>query len=52
MAINQVFPENYQQQLDEKAARISEQFRVFSPPPLEVYSSAESHYRMRAEFKI
>lgn len=52
MAINQVFPENYQQQLDEKAARISEQFRAFSPPSLEIFPSPVSHYRMRAEFKI
>jgi len=52
MAINEVFPEQYQIQLDEKAARITAQFAGFQPPVLEVFPSQPSHYRMRAEFKI
>lgn len=52
MAINEVFPEQYQTQLDEKAARITAQFASFQPPSLEVFPSQPSHYRMRAEFKI
>jgi len=52
MAINQVFPEQYQQQLDDKAERIRLQFAPFSSAPLNVYASPASHYRMRAEFKI
>lgn len=42
----------YQQQLHEKIDRINAQFDVFSPPTLEVFSSPEQHYRMRAEFRV
>ena len=43
---------SYQQQLDAKVARISAQFAEFHPPALEVFASAEQHFRMRAEFRI
>ena len=42
----------YQQQLNEKIARIQEKFAPFSMPQLEVFPSKEKHYRMRAEFRI
>ncbi|SPL70480.1 tRNA (uridine(54)-C5)-methyltransferase TrmA [Acinetobacter stercoris] len=43
---------SYQQQLQAKIDRITEQFSVFNPPALEVFQSPEQHYRMRAEFRI
>lgn len=52
MAINQVFPDQYQQQLAEKAEKIRLQFAPFSSSELDIYASPTSHYRMRAEFKI
>lgn len=45
-------PDNYQQQLQDKQARMGELFQSFNPPPLEVFASPPSHYRMRAEFKL
>ena len=42
----------YQQQLDTKVARITAQFSNYNPPSLEVFSSAEHNFRMRAEFRI
>lgn len=52
MAINSVYPEQYQAQLADKVQRINDQFSKFSPPELEVFESPVSHFRMRAEFKI
>lgn len=43
---------SYQQQLDAKIARITEQFAQFQTPALNVYPSPEQHFRMRAEFRI
>ena len=43
---------SYQQQLDAKVERISAQFAEYQPPELEVFSSPEQHFRMRAEFRI
>lgn len=42
----------YQQQLDAKIERIRNQFAEYQPPELEVFSSPEKHFRMRAEFRI
>ena len=42
----------YQQQLEDKIARIRNQFNVFHPPELEIFESPEQHFRMRAEFRI
>jgi tRNA (uracil-5-)-methyltransferase len=47
-----VNPANYQDQLDDKIARLTAMFAPFSPPALEVYPSQPSHYRMRAEFRV
>lgn len=52
MAIPVVDPPRYDQQLDAKRERITEQFARFSPPALEVYPSPPSHYRQRCEFRI
>ncbi len=52
MAINRVYPDQYQSQLDDKVERIQQQFEAFEPPALEVFPSPPSHFRMRAEFKI
>ena len=43
---------SYQQQLNAKVARISAQFAEYNPPTLQVFSSPEHNYRMRAEFRI
>ena len=45
-------PADYDTQLDEKKARLNSLFAEFTPPPLEVYDSAHSHYRLRAEFRM
>lgn len=52
MAIPVVDPARYDQQLEAKRQRITEQFARFSPPALEVYPSPPSHYRQRCEFRI
>ncbi|MDY7115968.1 tRNA (uridine(54)-C5)-methyltransferase TrmA [Halomonas sp. SSL-5] len=52
MAIPVVDPARYDQQLEAKRRRITEQFARFSPPPLAVYASPPSHYRQRCEFRI
>ncbi|MGH1409127.1 MAG: tRNA (uridine(54)-C5)-methyltransferase TrmA [Aeromonas sp.] len=43
---------DYQAQLDEKRARLTELFAGFPLPALEVYRSPAEYYRMRAEFRI
>jgi len=52
MPLSKVDPANYQQQLNAKTQRISQQFSEFLPPALEVYDSPALHFRVRAEFKI
>ena len=52
MPLSNINPDNYQQQLDAKAQRVSQLFSEFTPPALEVYPSPPLHFRMRAEFKI
>ncbi|MCM2680877.1 tRNA (uridine(54)-C5)-methyltransferase TrmA [Echinimonas agarilytica] len=43
---------DYQQQLQAKAARITQQFADLTHSELEVFDSVPSHYRMRAEFRV
>ncbi len=45
-------PATYTQQLHEKTARLEAALSPFAPPPVSVFPSAPSHYRMRAEFKM
>lgn len=52
MPLSHINPANYEQQLTEKAQRITSQFTRFSPPELEVFPSPPLHYRMRAEFRV
>ncbi|MGF1700991.1 tRNA (uridine(54)-C5)-methyltransferase TrmA [Photobacterium makurazakiensis] len=52
MASTAINPAEYQNQLDEKAARIQNIFADFETPELEVFSSPAEHYRMRAEFRM
>lgn len=52
MSIGQVFPEQYQQLLQEKADHLSQLLASFSPPAAEVFASSPQHYRLRAEFRI
>ncbi|GHB27612.1 tRNA (uridine(54)-C5)-methyltransferase TrmA [Salinicola rhizosphaerae] len=52
MVITDIDPARYDAQLDAKRERIEQQFASFSPPPLEVFASPPTHYRMRAEFRL
>jgi len=47
-----VSPDVYQSQLDAKASELAEKFARFNAPELEVYASAPSHFRLRAEFRL
>lgn len=49
---NQVDPANYQSQLNTKAEKLNALFAEFNPPQLEVFSSSELNFRMRAEFRM
>lgn len=52
MSIDKVFPEQYEQQLDEKLAQLKLDFSEFQLPQVQVFRSPKQNYRMRAEFKI
>lgn len=45
-------PSTYPLQLNEKIQRATTLMAPFSPPELQVFPSATTHYRMRAEFKM
>lgn len=45
-------PPSYQEQLKQKISRINEQFAAFNPPELAIFTSAEQHFRQRAEFRL
>lgn len=52
MTIGSAAPENYQQQLDDKVSLTQTEFTDFYQGELDVFPSAPSHFRMRAEFKM
>lgn len=52
MTANDFSPAHYQSQLSEKLARIQYDFADFLLPEIQVFTSAEKHYRMRAEFRV
>ncbi|WP_049630178.1 tRNA (uridine(54)-C5)-methyltransferase TrmA [Cellvibrio sp. pealriver] len=52
MTANDFSPASYQHQLNEKLTRIQQDFSGFSHPPIQVFTSSEKHYRMRAEFRV
>lgn len=45
-------PQSYQTQLHQKISRVNEQFAAFNPPELAIFTSAEQHFRQRAEFRL
>ncbi|WP_115717119.1 tRNA (uridine(54)-C5)-methyltransferase TrmA [Gallaecimonas mangrovi] len=47
-----IYPEQYQQQLADKAERLSELMQPFAAPAPTIFASSPSHYRMRAEFRV
>ena len=52
MANLDVNPQDYQEQLNEKKARLEQMFTCYQMPKLEVFESESQHYRMRAEFRV
>ena len=52
MPLRNVVPENYSSQLQEKIARLKQDFSGLGLPEPRVHESAPLHYRMRAEFKM
>ncbi|WP_461515964.1 tRNA (uridine(54)-C5)-methyltransferase TrmA [Porticoccus sp.] len=50
--MQQVNPDNYQQQLAEKLSLLQDEFQALSLPDIAVFQSPPIHYRMRAEFRI
>lgn len=51
MILNDFSSTSYQQQLLNKLSKIQQDFAEFGLPEIQVYASAEKHYRMRAEFR-
>ncbi|QHM72903.1 tRNA (uridine(54)-C5)-methyltransferase TrmA [Mixta intestinalis] len=52
MTPEQLPVEQYEAQLAEKVTRLQTMMAAFSAPEVEVFRSPDSHYRMRAEFRI
>ncbi len=58
MSLFTVHPERYQQQLDDKLSQLQRQLNTVNAvnnatiPPIAVFRSPTSHYRMRAEFTV
>ncbi|WP_043316087.1 tRNA (uridine(54)-C5)-methyltransferase TrmA [Microbulbifer sp. HZ11] len=52
MALHRVNTDDYQQQLDQKVARLREAYTPYTDLQPEVFPSPPSHYRLRAEFKM
>jgi tRNA (uracil-5-)-methyltransferase len=52
MRPDQIQPEMYEQQLQDKQTELANLMATLSLPEMEVFASQPSHYRMRAEFRI
>lgn len=52
MALPQVDPSEYENQLNAKQARMQALFARFNPPEMELFRSPTENYRMRAEFRV
>lgn len=52
MALGQVYPELYEQQLEQKSTHIRTLFAEHKLPELQLFRSEPTHYRQRAEFRI
>lgn len=48
----QVFPDQYEHQLQQKVERLTEEFAPFYQGVPDVYASPATHFRMRAEFRV
>lgn len=48
----QVFPDQYEHQLQHKARQLKEEFAPFYAGEPDVYASPPEHFRMRAEFRV
>lgn len=51
-ALQPINPDNYQQQLDEKLAKLKTKFSELAMPDIDIHISEPLHFRMRAEFRI
>ncbi|MBQ0713127.1 MAG: tRNA (uridine(54)-C5)-methyltransferase TrmA [Porticoccus sp.] len=51
-ALQEINPNNYQQQLDEKLAKLNSSFAELALPNIDIHTSEPLHFRMRAEFRI
>lgn len=52
MTLPNIQPEKYNQLLTEKVDKVKRDFSNFELPTLEVFESAKTHYRLRAEFRV
>ena len=52
MALPVVDPSLYDAQLSEKESDIKQQFADFTLPRIELFESAKTAYRLRAEFRV
>ena len=52
MALPVADPSQYDAQLSEKKANVEQQFAEFKLPPMELFESAKTAYRLRAEFRV
>lgn len=50
-SIAAVYPEQYEELLQDKLCRLKELFQGFKLPEVEVFRSKPSHFRMRTEFR-
>ena len=50
--MQQINPDNYQQQLDEKLAELNSTFSGLTLPKVDIHTSEPLYFRMRAEFRI
>ena len=51
-ALQQINPDNYHQQLDEKLTELNTAFSGLTLPKVDIHTSEPLHFRMRAEFRI
>lgn len=52
MRVDQINPEQYQSLLADKVAETTELFSALDHPEINVVSSPDRHYRLRAEFRV
>ncbi|SNY59186.1 tRNA (uracil-5-)-methyltransferase [Arsukibacterium tuosuense] len=52
MQIGQVFPAEYDTQLDNKKTLLTQLLAPYNLPDIDIFRSESSHYRQRAEFRI